>query len=116
MKFKIYLNKINVFYTLIHDNENSYMFILAKYKCRVDGKSKIQCYDKGDNDLYWLNCKNGNFYVIPEEELNCNGYIGEKGKVKLYVSPTNKNTERCNKYLFNYENIEKDRLLMILNK
>jgi len=102
--------------SIIHNNVNSYMFNLVKYKCRIDGKCKNQCYDEGDNDLYWLNCKNGKFYVIPEDELIIHGYIGKDGKEKLYVSPTNKNTEWCNKYLFNYENIEKDKLLEIINK
>jgi len=102
--------------SIIHNNVNSYMFNLVKYKCRIDGKCKNQCYDEGDNDFYWLNCKNGKFYVIPEDELIIHGYIGKDGKEKLYVSPTNKNTEWCNKYLFNYENIEKDKLLEIINK
>ena len=102
--------------TITHDNINSFSFNLVKYKCRVDGKCKNQCYDEGDNDLYWLNCKNGKFYVIPEEELIIHGYIGKYGKEKLYVSPTNKNTEWCNKYLFSYENIKKDKLLEIINK
>jgi hypothetical protein len=102
--------------TITHNNVNSYFFNLTKYKCRIDGKCKTQCYQEGDNDLYWLNCKNGNFYVIPEDELKCHGYIGTNGKEKLYVSPTNKNTEWCNKYLFNYENIDKNNLLEIINK
>ena len=102
--------------SVIHDNENSYMFNLVKYKCRINGKCKNQCYEEGDNDLYWLNCKNGKFYIIPEDELISHGYTGKDGKQQLYVSPTNKNTEWCNKYLFNYENIEKDKLLEITNK
>ena len=99
--------------SIIHNNVNSYMFNLVKYKCRINGKCKNQCYDEGDNDIYWLNGKNGKFYVIPEEELIVHGYIGKVGKEKLYVSPTNKNTEWCNKYLFNYKNIDKDKLLSI---
>jgi hypothetical protein len=102
--------------SVIHDNENSYMFNLVKYKCRINGKCKNQCYEEGDNDLYWLNCKNGKFYIIPEDELISHGYTGKDGKQQLYVSPTNKNTEWCNKYLFNYENIEKNKLLEIINK
>jgi len=70
-------------------------------------------YEEGDNDLYWLHCKNRKFYVIPEKELIDNGYIGNK--LNLYVSPTNENTEWCNKYLFDYDNIDKERLLQIIN-
>lgn len=102
--------------TTIHNNDNSYMFSLSKYDCRVDGKCKNKCYEEGDNDLYWLNCKNGKFYVIPEEVLLVNGHIGKNcKKEKLYVSLTNENTEWCNEYLFDYNNVDKDRLLKIVN-
>lgn len=101
--------------SIIHDNPNSFLFNLIKYKCRVEGKCVNQCYNEGDNDLYWLNCKNGKFYVIPEQELIKHGYIGKECKQKLYVSPTNKNTEWCNNYLFEYDNIDKTRLLKIVN-
>jgi hypothetical protein len=101
--------------SIIHNNANSYMFNLAKYDCRIDGKCKNKCYDEGDNDLYWLNCKNGKFYVIPEEALLENGHIGKDcRKEKLYVSPTNGNTEWCNEYLFDYNNVDKERLLNLL--
>ena len=101
--------------SIIHDNVNSYMFSLSKYDCRIDGKCKNKCYDEGDNDLYWLNCKNGKFYVIPEDALFVNGYIGKDcKKEKLYVSPTNQNTEWCDDYLFDYNNIDKERLMKIL--
>jgi hypothetical protein len=99
--------------SIIHDNPNSFSFNLIKYKCRIDGKCKNQPYKEGDNDLYWLNCKNGKFYVIPEKELIDNGYIGKK--MNLYVSPTNTNTEWCNKYLFDYDNVDKERLLQLIN-
>ena len=102
--------------SIIHNNANSYMFNLAKYDCRIDGKCKNKCYEEGDNDLYWLNCKNGNFYVIPEEDLIINGYIGKDcKKERLYVSPTNENTEWCNEYLFDYNNVDKERLLKLIN-
>ena len=103
--------------SIIHNNVNSYMFNLAKYDCRIDGKCKNQSYEDGDNDLYWLNCKNGKFYVIPEDALFVNGYIGKDcKKQKLYVSQTNENTEWCNAYLFDYNNVDKDRLLKIIQK
>jgi hypothetical protein len=101
--------------SIVHNNPNSFSFNLTKYKCRIDGKCKHQNYEEGDNDLYWLNCKNGKFYVIPEKELICHGYIGNNCKQTLYVSPTNINTEWCNKYLFEYDNVDKERLLKIVN-
>lgn len=101
--------------SIIHDNPNSYMFSLSKYDCRVDGKCKNKCYEEGDNDLYWLHCKNGKFYVIPENILIENGHIGKDcKKEKLYLSPTNQNTEWCNKYLFDYNALDKERLLSII--
>jgi hypothetical protein len=101
--------------SIIHNNENSYMFSLTKYDCRINGKCKNKSYEEGDNDLYWLNCKNGKFYVIPEEELIKNGHIGKDcKKEKLYVSPTNSNTEWCDEYLFDYNNLDKERLTKII--
>ena len=103
--------------SIIHNNVNSYMFNLAKYDCRIDGKCKNQSYEDGDNDLYWLNCKNGKFYVIPEDALFVNGYIGKDcKKQKLYVSQTNENTEWCNAYLFDYNHVDKEKLLKIIQK
>ena len=102
--------------TITHDNPDSYSFQLTKYDCRINGKCKNKSYEDGDNDLYWLNCKNGKFYVIPEIALLDNGYIGKDCKKEhLYVSPTNQNTSWCNKYLFDYNIIDKERLLKILN-
>ena len=101
--------------SVIHENNNSYMFSLSKYDCRIDGKCKNKCYQEGDNNFYWLNCKNGNFYVIPEDALIENGYIGKDcKKEKLYVSPTNQNTEWCNEYLFDYNNVDKEKLLNLV--
>jgi hypothetical protein len=86
-------------------------------KCIINGKCKNGCYEEGDNDLYWLNCKNGNFYVIPECVLIDKEFVGKNcNKEKLYTSLTNANTEWCNKYLFNYDNLDKDRLLNLINK
>jgi hypothetical protein len=100
----------------VHNNDNSYVFRLTKYNCRIDGKCKKKCYEEGDNDLYWLNCKNNKFYVIPEDILIVNNYLGKDCKKEnLYLSPTNKNTEWCNEYLFDYNNVDKERLLKIIN-
>ena len=100
--------------SIIHNNNNSYSFNLTKNNGIVNGKSTICSYQEGDNDLYWLNCKNGNFYVIPEKALLENGYIGKDCKKKLYVSPTNENTEWCNEYLFDYNSVDKERLLKLI--
>lgn len=102
--------------SITHNNNNSYCFHINKYDCRINGKCKNKSYEEGDNDFYWLNCKNGKFYVIPENDLIENEFVG-KGckKIHLYVSPTNVNTSWCNKYLFDYNNIDKERLLNLLD-
>jgi hypothetical protein len=44
------------------------------------------------------------------------GFIGnDYKKQRLYVSPTNKNTEWCNEYLFDYNNVDKEKLLNLIN-
>ena len=104
--------------SITHNNSNSFCFGLVKYDCRINGKNIHQSYEKGDNDFYWLNCKNGLFYVIPEDALFEHGFIGNNSKkYKLYVSPTNANTSWCNEYLFDYNNIDndKERLLNLLD-
>ena len=101
--------------SIIHDNVNSFSFNLSKNIGRINCKCTHGPYEEGDNDLYWLHCKNGKFYVIPEDALFVNGYIGKDcKKEKLYVSPTNQNTEWCDKYLFDYNNVDKERLLKLV--
>ena len=97
--------------TIMHDNINSYMFQLTKNNGRVDGKCVSCCYEKGDNDFYWLNCKNGKFYVFPEDVLLEEGYIGTHAtKPKLFLSSTNPNKIWSNDYLFDYNNLDKKKL------
>ena len=101
--------------TICKDNINSYSFNLSKHSGRINGKCCLTPYEKDDNDFYWLNCKNGYFYVIPQDVLIEKGYVGkDTKKLKLYVSQTNQNTEWCDEYLFNYDKLEEDGLLEIL--
>jgi len=76
--------------TITHDNTNSYSFTLTKYDCRINGKCKNKSYEERDADIYWLNCKNGKFYVIPEFALLDNGYIGKDCKKRTFVCISNK--------------------------
>jgi hypothetical protein len=82
-------------------------------------RNQIQ-YDIGDNDFYWLNCDNKKiFFVIPEKILFDKNIIGNNKK-KLFFKITikeilHKNSSWLQPYLFNYENIDKERLLNILN-
>jgi hypothetical protein len=92
------------------NNSNSFGFSINK----SDGR-KFNCsYKLGDNDFYWLHCKNTNrFYVIPELILIEKGFIGDTCKQHLYISPTNRNTKWTDNYLFNYDDIDKERLLQL---
>ena len=95
------------------NNPNSYEFKLEK----SSGKHNRTSYEKGDNDFYWLNCKNGKFYVIPEYILIEKGFVGDncdnKCKQHLYVSPTNNNTKWANDYLFDYDNLDNKKLIQL---
>ena len=94
------------------DNPNSFGFHINK----SDGKKYNCSYKLGDNAVYWLHCKNtSRFYVIPESILIEKRFIGDNCKQHLYISPTNINTKWTDEYLFNYDNIDKERLLQVLH-
>jgi len=99
-------------------NDNKYMFCLCKNNGLIDKKHNQIQYDIGDNDIYWLNCADKTyFYVIPEIILIEKNFIGNKSTKKLFkVTPSNehKKTEWLKPYLFNYTNINKERLLRII--
>jgi hypothetical protein len=93
------------------NNPNSFGFHINK----SNGKKYNCSYKLGDNDFYWLHCKNtSRFYVIPEIILIEKGFIGDNCKEHLYISPTNIKTKWTDEYLFNYDNIDKERLLDLL--
>ena len=93
------------------NNPNSFGFHINK----SDGKKYNCSYKLGDNDLYWLHCKNTTrFYVIPECILIEKRFIGDNCKQHLYISPTNINTKWTSDYLFDYDNLDKDKLLQLL--
>jgi len=97
-------------------NVNVSSFKFDKNNGRVNGKTIYTSYNKGDNDFYWLNCKNNDFYVIPEEVLIDKGYINTNVRTNpLNVSKSNKNKLWINAYLFHYDNVDKERLLQIIN-
>jgi hypothetical protein len=96
---------------ICRDNPNSFGFSMNK----SDGRIYNCSYKLGDNDLYWLHCKNTTrFYVIPESVLIEKRFIGDACKQHLYISPTNINTRWTDDYLFDYDNLDKDKLLQLL--
>jgi hypothetical protein len=97
----------------VKNRKNIYFGI---YKKR--GIDNIVPYDKGDNDFYWLNMPDEKtFYVIPENILLEEGYIKDDehigGKyISLYYEYTdNIKTKWAVDYKFDYDNIDKDKLL-----
>jgi hypothetical protein len=97
-------------------NKNNYHFTLVK-NGKINNQRKLIQYEKGDNDFYWLNCDNKkHFYLVPEEILIENDFIGNKTQKKVFrVNPlNNKKYVWLNPYLFDYDNINKDLLLSIL--
>jgi hypothetical protein len=100
------------------NNENRYIFYLHKN----NGTNNQIQYDIGDNDFYWLNCDDQKyFFVITEKILFDKGFIGNKNEknntcLKFVVKETlHKNSSWLQPYMFDYENIDKERLLHILN-
>lgn len=102
-------------------NENKCIFFICKKNGATNKKINHIQYDIGDNDFYWLNCENKiTFFVIPEQILNDKGLIGNIKKT-LSLKVTIKDTLHpknawLQPYMFNYENIDKERLLNILKQ
>ena len=118
--FKIKNFKVQEKVAKISDKENRYIFFL----CKNNGSSNKIQYDIGDNDFYWLNCDNKEtFFVIPEKNLIDKGFIGNKiENINRQTLKITVKKELHNKslwlqdYMFDYENIDKDRLLFLLKK
>lgn len=116
--FKIKNFKVQEKVAKISDKENRYIFFL----CKNNGSSNKIQYDIGDNDFYWLNCDNKQtFFVIPEKNLIDKGFIGNKIEninrqtLKITVKKVLHNKSAwLQDYMFDYENIDKDRLLFLL--
>jgi len=116
--FKIGNLKVQEKVTKMNDNECRFQL------CKNNGNKNKKCnqiqYDIGDNDFYWLNCDNKKiFFVIPEKILFDKNIIGNN-KQNLFLKITIKEilhtkSSWLQPYMFNYESIDKDRLLKVLN-
>lgn len=119
--FKIKNFKVQEKVAKISDKENRYYFQLCKNNGLINGKQNQIQYDIGDNDFYWLNCDNKKtFFVIPEKALIDKGLIGKNNvKASIFFKITvkdllHKNSSWLQPYMFNYEQVDKERLLTIL--
>ena len=120
--FKIGNLKIQEKVTKISD-DNKCTFQLCKNNGRKNGKQNQKQYDTSDNDFYWLNCDNKKtFFVIPEKTLIDKGIIGNiNGKTSTFFKITvkellHKSVSWLQPYMFNYEQVDKERLLTILGR
>jgi hypothetical protein len=102
------------------DNKNNCCFQLCKNKGLVNGHQNLVQYDIGDNDYYWLNCDNKQtFFVIPENILINKNLIGNNKKthvVKITLNGRHYKKSWLYPYAFDYENIDKERLLSLFKK
>ena len=119
--FKIGNLKIQEKVAKISDKEARYKFCLCKNNGTKNGKHNQIQYDIGDNDFYWLNCDDKKtFFVIPEAALINRGIIGNNdGKRSMFFKITikellHKNSLWLQPFMFNYEDIDKERLLITL--
>ena len=118
--FKIRNYKIQEKVTKMSKN-NECIFQLCKNNGRKNGKQNQIQYDIGDNDFYWLNCDNKKtFFVVPEKILIDKGVVGNRiDKKSIFLKITikevlHKISNWLQPYMFDYENIDKERLLKIL--
>jgi hypothetical protein len=117
--FKIGNLKIQEKVSVINSKNYAHFCI---YKNNGTNKNYIQ-YDVGDNDFYWLNCEDKKtFFVIPEKMFIDKGIIANDNKnyktqlsIKIQTSLNQKSIWLI-PYMFHYHNIEKDRLLKLLNQ
>jgi hypothetical protein len=98
---------------------NRFVFCICKNNGTISGKRYQKQYDINDNDIYWFNCSNKKyFFVVPEKILIDHDFIGNKSSKKIFrIDPTNFSQYNLwlKPYMFDYENINKEKLLEILN-
>jgi len=125
--FKINNYKIQEKLSQYDEKNLRFHVYLSKYK--KDSVNLKQPYSKGDNDFYWIHIPDEKlFYVIPEFELINIKFIKTdeiKGKMTMTLYPNKSIEELKSKkilttfanehYLFNYENLDKERLLNMFN-
>jgi hypothetical protein len=104
------------------DHDNRCCFQLCKNNGIINKKPNQIQYDIGDNDFYWLNCANKKqFFVIPEKILADKKLIGNEKEnkntfFKITIKETlHKTSSWLQPYMFDYENIDKERLSCVLN-
>lgn len=99
----------------IRKDRNQYTCQLVKNNGVVNGKRTHINYMLGDNDFYWINIPDNNtFYIFPEKVLYDMDKINTNKKVTLNI-PFDDTNYWTNKYKFYYNNLDKTKILEILN-
>lgn len=95
----------------------AHFFQLSKSAGSAKGKtySHKRCYQKHDNDFYWLNCPNKEiFYVIPEKELIDREIVDRSdSQYQMFYINTDDSQSWYNDYKFSYSNPDKPKLMKI---
>jgi hypothetical protein len=94
--------------------KKQYIFHLCKNNGIVNKIRQFTSYKKDDNDYYWLNCPDKKyFYVFPQQILIDKDYLDKDKRMQIFLNP--ENTDYWySEYMFDYENINKEKLLNLL--
>ena len=118
--FKIGKYNIQEKVTCINNETKLVFFQLCKNNGSNNYRKKKICqYDVGDNDFYWLNVDNKKtFFVFPEQLLIDRGIIGSSKKNTFFKVTLKEKIHKISEwvipYMFDYENVDRERLLSIL--
>ena len=99
----------------IRKDKPEYRCFFSRSNGIKNGKLLKTGYKLGDNDLYWINLPDKNtFYILPEKVLYENNKIGSN-KMKVLYIPFDDINHWIYNYKFNYNNINKEKILEIIN-
>jgi hypothetical protein len=99
----------------IRKDRNQYTCQLVKNNGKINNKRTHINYMLGDNDFYWINIPDKNtFYIFPEKVLYDMDKINTNKKVTLNI-PFDDTNYWTYKYKFYYNNLDKTKILEILN-
>lgn len=120
MVYDLIINKNKIQEKVIHHNEEKKYYTSLLFK--RNGRNDVQNYNCYDNDFYWLHVPDTDyFFVIPQHELyyrNIISLIKTPGKKSLSIHLNYNENYIHNwvqKYLFDYTNINQEKLLKILS-
>lgn len=119
--FKIGNLKVQEKVCTFYSKENRYNICLCKNNGFIKSKKNHIQYDIGDNDFYWINCHDKCiFFVIPEFVLINKRLIGNINEInpifmKISIKTLFNKSSWLYPYIFDYQNIDRDRLLTILD-